>query len=118
MEPIQITGRHLKITDALRNDVHTKLRKLEKHFPHITRIHITLSTLNVDRRKPKVTRPKIHTAKGLISLPNKPEIVAEKTTDNLYTSIDLLIDVLDEQLKKANGMMKQRRDKITAELRH
>lgn len=117
--PIQITGRHLEITDAIREAVTKKFHKLERHFPHITRIHVTLSVDNIDRREIKKTdRPQNHKAKALISLPNKHEIVAEESTDDLYASIDGLVATLDRQLIKTNGIMKNRNGGLTSELRH
>lgn len=104
---IQITCRHLKLSDAIRGYVYDNFKKLERHFQNITHIHVTLSVFKVDRRKPKVTRSKVHTAKGLILLPNKHEIIVERASDNLYTSIDLLVGVLDEQLIEINRMMKE-----------
>jgi putative sigma-54 modulation protein len=97
--PIQITARNsLEITPAIRNAVLEKFEKLEHHFNNITHIHVFLSVAKVDRSKPKVNKRKLHTAKALLLLPDKHEIVVEETKDDLYTSIDVLVDVLDRQL--------------------
>ncbi len=103
---IQITGRNIELTDAIRGMVNEKFKKLERHFNHITHIHVTLKVNKVDRSKPKGDIRKLQSAKALILLPSKHEIVAEESTDDLYSSIDLLVDSLDRQLKDTNQKMK------------
>lgn len=108
---IQITGRNIKLTDAIRDMVNEKFNKLEKHFSHITHIHVTLKVSKVDRSKPKGDKRelrKLQTAKALILLPSKHEIVAEESTEDLYSSIDRLVDTLDRQLVETNRMMKSK----------
>src|SRR5579872_402494 len=98
---IQITGRNIKLTDTIRNMVNEKFEKLKRHFNHITHIHVTLKVNKVDRNKPKdgiKQLKKLQTAKALILLPDKHEIIAEESTDDLYNSIDVLVDTLDRQL--------------------
>lgn len=107
---IQITGRNIELTDAIRDTVNEKFKKLQKHFSHITHIHVTLRVNKVDR-SPKGESGdvrKLQSAKALIQLPSQPDIVAEKSTDNLYSSIDLLVDILDHKLVEANRMMKSK----------
>lgn len=105
---IQITGRNIKLTDAIRDMVNEKFEKLKRHFSHITHIHVTLKVNKVDRSKPKGNSRKLQTAKALVLLPSKHEIIAEESTDDLYSSIDLLIDTLDRQLKETNREMKEK----------
>jgi putative sigma-54 modulation protein len=108
---IQITGRNIELTDAIRDMVNKKFEKLSKHFNHITHIHVTLKVNNVDRSKPKGDKrelKKLQTAKALILLPSKHEIVAEESTTDLYDSIDRLVSTLDRQLIETNRMMKSK----------
>lgn len=105
---IQITGRNIKLTDAIRDMVNDKFEKLEKHFNHIMHIHVTLKVNKVDRSKPKGDQRKLQSAKALILLPSKHEIIAEESTDDLYSSIDLLVNTLDRQLIETNRMMKSK----------
>jgi len=116
--PIQITCRHADLTDGIREAVNKKFKKLGKYFSGITRIHVILDISHVDRRKPKVDRPKVHKAEAVISLPSKPDLVVHKTSDDLYSSIDLLVDTLDRQLVKINKRMKDRSAHHTTPLPH
>ena len=40
---INLTGHHIEITDSLRNYVDTKFSKLERHFDHISNVHVILN---------------------------------------------------------------------------
>ena len=45
---INLTGRHVEITEALREYVDSKFSKLERHFDHINNVHVVL---NVEKLK-------------------------------------------------------------------
>ncbi len=40
---INLTGRHVEITAALREYVDSKFAKLERHFDHINNVHVVLN---------------------------------------------------------------------------
>lgn len=101
MMPIQITGKHLSLTPTLKSDVNKKFQKLERHFPQMTGIHVTLSLEKVDHREQ-------HLAKAHITLP-RGDIIAEESSDDMYASIDVLVDKLDKQLIKHKEKMKEDR---------
>jgi putative sigma-54 modulation protein len=103
--PIQITFRHGDITDALRNAVNEHFHKLERHFGNITHMHVTLSVSKVDRTKPKVDKRQFHKAKALVLLPGGHEIIAEESSDNMYTSIDVLAKTMDHLVIEAKRKM-------------
>lgn len=105
--PIQITGKNLALTEPLKKDVDKKLQKLERHFPQMTNIHVTLSLEKIDHHEQ-------HMAKAHITLPNKISIVAESSSNDMYASIDVLVDKLDKQLIKHKEKMKD--DKGSSEL--
>jgi putative sigma-54 modulation protein len=85
---INLTGHHMDITPALRSFVHEKFERLQRHFDHITNIHVIL-TVEKDRQKAEAT---IHVNRG--------NLFAEVEQDDMYAAIDMLIDKLDRQLKK------------------
>ena len=47
---INLTGHHLDLTDALRDYVHDKFRRLERHFDHINNVHVILEVDKVKIR--------------------------------------------------------------------
>ena len=85
---ITISGKNIDVTEGLRGAVEDKLRKLEKYFTPETVCNVTLS-VEKERQKMEVTIP----MKGHI-------IRAEQQSDDMYVTIDLVVDVIESQLKK------------------
>ncbi len=85
---INLTGRHVEITDSLREYVDSKFSKLERHFENINNVHVIL---NVEKLK-QIAEAKVHLNGG--------EVFAMSEDENMYAAIDQLIDKLDRQVIK------------------
>ena len=85
---INLTGHHMDITPALRSYVQDKFGKLERHFDHMTNVHVIL-TVEKERQIAEAT---IHINRG--------NLFADARTDDMYAAIDSLVDKLDRQVKK------------------
>ena len=85
---ITISGKNIDVTQGLRAAVEDKLAKLEKYFTPDTVCNVTLG-VEKERQKMEVTIP----MKGHI-------IRAEQQSDDMYVTIDLVVDVIEAQLKK------------------
>jgi putative sigma-54 modulation protein len=85
---LNLTGHHVDITDALRDYVTSKLERLERHFDHVTNVHVILS---VEKMRQK--------AEATINMKGN-NIFAECEDENMYAAIDALIDKLDSQVRK------------------
>lgn len=85
---INLTGRHVEITSALKEYVDSKFAKLERHFDHINNVHVIL---NVEKLK-QIAEAKLHLNGG--------EVFAVSEDENMYAAIDQLIDKLDRQVIK------------------
>ena len=85
---INLTGHHIDITEALRDYVDTKFAKLERHFDHITNVHVIL---NVEKT--------IQKAEATLHV-NGGELFADAKHEDMYAAIDQLIDKLDRQTVK------------------
>lgn len=85
---LNITGHHVDMTESMNNYVTSKFEKLERHFDHVTNVHVILSV--------EKTRQK---AEATIHLTGN-EIFAKTEDENMYAAIDALIDKLDRQIKK------------------
>jgi ribosome hibernation promoting factor len=85
---LDVTGRHVDITDSLKSYVENKFQKLERHFEHINNTHVILS-VEKDRQKAEAT---VHVNRG--------NLFADNEQEDMYAAIDGLIDKLDRQLKK------------------
>ena len=85
---LNLTGRHLEITPAIREHIVSKLDKVKRHFDNVIDINVILS---VDKLVQK--------AEANVHLSGKT-IFAEAEDSNLYVAIDALIDSLDRQVLK------------------
>jgi putative sigma-54 modulation protein len=85
---LNLTGRHLEITPAIREHVISKLDKVKRHFDNVIDINVILS---VDKLKQK--------AEANVHVSGKA-IFAEAEDGNLYVAIDALVDSLDRQVLK------------------
>lgn len=85
---INITGHHIDVTDALRTYVTEKLNKLSRHFDHVTNVHVIL-TVEKQSQKAEAT---VHVS--------GTDLFAQHDTEDMYASIDGLVDKLDRQIVK------------------
>ncbi len=85
---LNLTGRHLEITPAIREHVVSKLDKVKRHFDNVIDVSVILS---VDKLQQK--------AEATVHLSGKT-IFAETSDENLYVAIDALVESLDRQVLK------------------
>ncbi|TFG91559.1 MAG: ribosome-associated translation inhibitor RaiA [Candidatus Atribacteria bacterium] len=85
---ITFKGKHIEITDAMRNYIEKRLNKIERHFDHILEVIVTLS---VEKNR-QVVEATLQASRALIR--------AEEETDDMYTSIDKVADKLERQIQK------------------
>jgi putative sigma-54 modulation protein len=85
---LNITGHHIDITDSMRAYVEEKITKLERHFDHVTNVHVIL-TVEKNEQKAEAT---VHVSGN--------DIFADASNDDMYAAIDALIDKLDRQVIK------------------
>ncbi len=83
-----ISGKNITVTDGLKDNIIEKIGKLERYFSEDTEAQITLS-VQKNRQKIEVTIP----VKGGL-------IRAEETSTDMYTSIDLVEETIERQLKR------------------
>ena len=98
-----ISGVHLDLTDALKNTVVEKVEKLFRHENAIIRIRVELEF------NPNNSKENEYTAKGHIELNGPPKVVAVASED-LYKSIDLLMEKLDRMLRRRSRLRISKRN--------
>lgn len=96
---INIRGDKIEVTEAIKNYVKEKLERLEKYFdePNTLDAHV-LIRVSHGKQIIEVTIP---TAKFTLR--------AEEKHDDLYAAIDLVIDVLERQIRKNKTKLNRRR---------
>lgn len=91
---IELTGHHIEVTDSLRNYVTEKMEKLERHFDKVSNTHVILSVENKTQKAEATVHMSGH------------DIFAESHEEDMYASIDSLVDKLDRQVKKHKEKLK------------
>lgn len=91
-----VSGKNIDVTDALRERIESKIGKLSKFFNADTDVHATMS-VEKNRQIIEVT---IH-YKGMI-------FRAEQATEDMYASIDKVVDVLEKQIVKNKTRLEKR----------
>jgi len=92
MQQIQFTGQNIEITPVLRDFISNKFKKLKRYSESITSTHVIL---NVDKSTRQIAEAKLH-------VPGS-EIYAKCESDDMYKTIDELVDKLLRQLGKHKG---------------
>jgi len=101
--PIVVTGVHMDLTDALKETVRTKVERLLRHNPRIIPVLVEL----VYPRSSDHSRE--FGAQIRLELPG-PDIVVREESDDLYKSIDILVDKVDRQLRRRHRLDKEKRN--------
>jgi len=91
---IQITGRHLPITEAIRNYILSKFERMTRHIDQISSVHFILGKDGIQFS----IEVKIH-------LPGH-DLFVENRDEEMYAAIDILMDKLDRQLLKVKSKLK------------
>lgn len=94
---INISGRHVEVTESMREYVTSKIERLTHHHDRITSTNVIVS---VDKL--------IQKAEATIHVSGK-DVFAEATNEDLYAAIDALVDKLDRQLIKHKEKMRSHR---------
>lgn len=92
MLPIQLSGHGVEITPTLNDYIHKKFERLQKHAHKITKIHIFLNVSNLSQE-----------AEATVHIPGT-EIYASAKSEDMYKTIDLLLDKVVRQLEKHKPM--------------
>ena len=88
---INLSGHHVEITSSLREYVNTKFLKLERHFDQINNVYVVLTIEKLNQ----IAEATVHLT--------GTEVHATATSEDMYASIDALIEKLDRQVLKHKG---------------
>lgn len=88
---LNISGRHLEVTPAIRNYVISKLSRIDRHFDKVIESQVVLSIERLN-----------HIAEVTMRVHGK-DIHCAAIHENLYAAIDVLADKIDRQIIKVKG---------------
>lgn len=93
---VQVRGRNIEVTSALKEYVKKRVGKLDKYIDNLGDAQVTM-TVEKDSHRVEVTIP----INGMI-------LRGEETTGDMYASIDLVVEKLEKQIGKYKGKLQKR----------
>jgi len=87
--PVKVTGRHVSITEAIKDYAVNKVDHLHLDYPRIIEAHVIL---DVEKHR--------HFAEIILHCNNHITIEASSETPDMYASIDSVIDKIAQQMRK------------------
>jgi putative sigma-54 modulation protein len=87
--PVKVTGRHVSITEAIKNYALSKIEHLHLDYPRIIEAHVIL---DVEKHR--------HFAEVILHCNNHITIEASEETDDMYASIDGVASKIARQMRK------------------
>jgi ribosome hibernation promoting factor len=94
---ITVIGRHMEVTDALKSYAEDKVKKLEKYLPGGAEATVTLGVEKYRRRAEVQIK-----VDGLL-------IQAQDVEDEMYSSIDKVLDKVSRRVKKYKERLKEKK---------
>jgi len=96
---LTVSGRHVAVTDAMREHARERVGRLDRMGSHLTRVAVTLS-IEGER----------HMAEIVGKVRRRGEIVARHESHDMYLSIDQAAEKFEKQLRKMEARFKTRRE--------
>lgn len=93
---VKVLGKNIEITEALENIVEKKLSRLDRYFKPDISAHVTLN-VQKNTHIVEVTIP----FNGII-------LRSEESNEDMYVSIDLVLDKIERQIRKQKTRMEKR----------
>jgi len=86
---VSVIGRHIEVTEALKQYATEKFNRLDKYLPKALDIVITLSVVK-----------KVHHIAEAVIKSNGVLIQASEETEEMYSAIDLLIEKIERRVRR------------------
>ncbi|GAA4808548.1 ribosome hibernation-promoting factor, HPF/YfiA family [Nocardioides caeni] len=104
---VVVTGRHCEITDRFREHAAEKLTKLEKHDHRIMRVHVEVDC----EPNPRQHDQAVHVE--LTAFSKGPVIRAESAAEDKMAALDLALDKMAAQMRRAADRRRVHRGRRT-----
>ena len=93
---VQVRGRNIEVTDALRDYINKRVKKLDKFIDNLGEANVSLTVVK-DAHRIELTLP----INGMI-------LRAEESTGDMYTSTDLVVEKIEKQILKYKGKLQKK----------
>ena len=105
--PIQVTGRHVSVTEAMKEYCRRRLACLHLDYPKIIEVQVILDVAKYR-----------HTADVILHCSNHITLEASTESDDMYASIDQVVDKIARQMRKYKTRLMQRHRPRRHGIRH
>lgn len=99
-----VTFRHMEATEALKSYAKDRLEKIRKYFPDPISVNVVMST----------ERGYSHRVDVTLQLHNGLTVAGHETTENMYSSIDLVAAKIERQVRKYKDKLRTHKGKQAA----
>ncbi len=87
---IEITGRHMDVTDSMREYAEKRVAKLQEEFPRLDSVHVIMDIQKY-----------MHIAEVVVHARRHIRLEAKESSENMYASIDQVVDKIEKQLRRS-----------------
>lgn len=85
---VSVTGRHVEVTEAMKQHVDDKINKIKRHFDHVNDVHVILTVEKLEQK-----------AEATVQI-SGAKLFADDVQEDMYVAIDNMVDKLDRQIIK------------------
>jgi len=96
-----VTFRHMEATDGLKQYAKERVERIKKYFPDPIAVNVVMST----------ERGYSHRADINVQLHNGIKLAGRESTENMYSSIDLVVAKIERQIRKYKNKLRARKTK-------
>ncbi len=89
-----VTFRHMEATEALKDYAKERMKRIKKYFPDPIACHVVMSTERYN-----------HRVDVNLQLHNGLQVAGHETTENMYSSIDLVVAKIERQVRRYKGKL-------------
>ncbi len=100
MVDIEITGRHVSVTDSIRDYARKRLDRMVAEIPRLDKVHVILDVQKY-----------LHIAEVIVHARRHIRLEARETSENMYASIDAVVDKIEKQLRRSIDKRQDRKAK-------
>lgn len=95
---VTVSGRHMGVSDDVRQHCVAKAERLHRFYDRIQSIEMILDGHDGE-----------HSAEVIVHLDGSPPFVASQDHEDLYASVDLLMDKIERQIRRHKERIRNRK---------
>ncbi len=106
---INIKSRHFDLTNSLKEHIEEKIQKITKHFNQIIEVEVEL----IVEKNPSISE---NQTVEVTLFTRGPVMRAKESSQDMYASVDMVIDKIERQVEKYKGKIYHSNNKASSHL--